>query len=43
MATEFVLYAQPHCFREVFSHPEWLPLIENNLIDFIRCHISVIA
>lgn len=34
----------PIALGEVFSHPyEWLPLIENGLIDFIRCHISAIG
>lgn len=38
------LCTTPIALGEVFSHPhEWLPLIENNLIDFIRCHISAIG
>lgn len=31
----------PIAMGEIFSHPrEWVPLIENRLIDFIRMHIS---
>lgn len=34
----------PIAIGEVFSHPkDWLALIENKLIDYIRCHISAIG
>lgn len=34
----------PIAMGELFVHPqEWLPLIKQQLIDFIRCHISAIG
>lgn len=34
----------PVAIGEVFSHPaEWTPLLQERLIDFIRCHFSAIG
>lgn len=37
-------YTTPIAMGELFVHPqEWLPLVRNQLIDFIRVHISAIG
>jgi mannonate dehydratase len=34
----------PQAVGEVFSHPfEWLPLVTNRWIDFVRCRVSAIG
>jgi mannonate dehydratase len=36
--------ATPIAMGELFVNPvEWIPLVKDNLIDFIRCHLSVIG